>query len=225
MKELEEKIRKIGRSIWVFHVNTGGCNGCDFEIFDIFAPYFDVERFGIKLVPSPKHADILIVTGPVTRQSYEALKKVYEATPEPKIVIAVGTCACGGGIWYDSFATLGGVDKVIPVDVYIPGCPPKPEAIIHGILVALGKLEQKVKSEKFVEEAGEHIKIDSMKFGKLYLKLKCLIGYPAARRVIKTLIEEGIMDYDSIKERLKDLDLDDRQIKIVLDAMKELDIL
>ena len=133
IKRIEE-VRKSGKSIWIFHINTGGCNGCDIEIVDTLTPYHDVERFGIKRVSSPRHADMLLVTGPVTRQSVKTLMNAYEATPEPKLVVAIGSCACGGGIWHDSFATMGGVDHYIPVDVYIPGCPPKPEALILGIL-------------------------------------------------------------------------------------------
>ncbi len=154
MDELDEKVRKIGKSVWVFHVNTGGCNGCDIEIIDVFTPYFDVERFGIRRVASPRQADVFLVTGPVTRQSLKPLLTVYGAAPNPKIVIAIGSCACGGGIWHDSFATMGGVDRVLPVDVCVPGCPPKPEAIIHGILLCLGKMEQKIAKEVYVEGSG-----------------------------------------------------------------------
>lgn len=147
-----DDIRKLARSPWVFHVNTGGCNGCDIEIVDTLTPYFDVERFGIKRVSSPKHADILLVTGPVTRQSVGTFLNAYEAAPDPKLVVAIGNCACGGGIWHDSFATMGGVSNVVPTDVYIPGCPPKPEALIHGILLGLGKVEQKIARKTFKED-------------------------------------------------------------------------
>ena len=146
-----ERIRTLGRSPWVFHVNTGGCNGCDIEIIDTLTPYFDVERFGVKRVSSPKHADILLVTGPVTRQSAATLRNAVEAAPDPKLIVAIGSCACGGGIWHDSFTVIGGVDKTTPVDVYIPGCPPKPEALIHGLLLGLGKTEQKVTRSEYRE--------------------------------------------------------------------------
>ncbi len=121
------------KSIWVLHFNSGGCNGCDIEAVAAFTPRFDAERFGVLLVPSPRHADALLVTGPVTKQIKDRLIRIYEQMPEPKFVIAFGTCACSGGVFRDSYATCGGVDKVIPVDLYIPGCPPKPESLLNGI--------------------------------------------------------------------------------------------
>lgn len=139
-------------SCWIYHTNAGSCNGCDIEILDVLTPYYDAERFGIKLVGTPRHADALVVAGPVTRQVRSRLERLYEATPDPKLVVAVGACAVSGGIWYDSYSIVGGVDKVLPVDIHIPGCPPRPEAIVHGIAAALGKLETKVKSEDYVEQ-------------------------------------------------------------------------
>ena len=121
------------RSPWVLHVNTGSCNGCDIEIIDALTPRFDVERFGITLVDTPRHADVLLVTGPVTRQMAPRLKRLYEQTPNPKHVIAVGTCATSGGVFHGHYNTLGGVDSVIPVDMYVPGCPVSPEALIDAI--------------------------------------------------------------------------------------------
>ena len=152
-----ERIRRLGRSPWVFHVNTGGCNGCDIEIIDTLTPYFDAERFGVKRVSSPKHADILLVTGPVTRQSTATLRNAVDAAPDPKLVVAIGSCACGGGIFHDSFTVVGGVDKAVPVDVYVPGCPPKPEALIYGLLLGLGKVEQKVSRKEGSDEAGHSV--------------------------------------------------------------------
>ena len=140
------------KSIWIYHTNAGSCNGCDIEVLDVLTPYYDAERFGIKLIGSPRHADALVVAGPVTRQVCPRLMRLYEAVPEPKLVIAVGACAVGGGIWHDSYSVLGGVDKVLNVDVHIPGCPPRPEAIIHGIAVGLGLVEPQVTSQEFVEE-------------------------------------------------------------------------
>jgi len=136
------------KSIWVYHANAGSCNGCDIEILDVLTPYYDCERFGIKLVHTPRHADALLVTGPVTRQVRERLLRLYEAVPDPKLVIAVGTCASGGGIWFDSYATCGGLDKVLPVNIYIPGCPPRPEAILYGVAEALGWFPRRSKRRR-----------------------------------------------------------------------------
>ena len=132
------------KSLWVYHCNVGACNGCDIEVIDVLTPYYDAERFGIKLIASPRHADVLLVCGPVTRQVVPALKRLYDAVPNPKLVIAIGSCACGGGIWFDSYNIVGGADTILPVDVYIPGCPPRPEAILHGVAVALGLAEKGV---------------------------------------------------------------------------------
>lgn len=132
----------LDRSLWVFHLNTGSCNGCDIEIVALLTPRYDVERFGIKLVGSPKHADVLLITGPVNRKMLPRLKLIYEQTPDPKAVIVVGTCGTSGGVFYDSYNLVGPVDKHIPVDVYVPGCPIRPEAIINGVLKAWLKLER-----------------------------------------------------------------------------------
>lgn len=132
----------LERSLWVFHLNSGSCNGCDIEIVAALTPRYDLERFGIKLVGSPKHADVLLVTGPVTHKMADRVKRVYEQTPEPKAVIVVGTCGTSGGVFYNSYNLLGPVDKIIPVDVYVPGCPARPEAIINGVLQAWIKLEK-----------------------------------------------------------------------------------
>lgn len=139
------------KSIWVYHVNAGACNGCDIEILDALTPYYDVERFGIRLVHTPRHADALLVTGPVTRQVRERLLRLYDATPDPKLVIAVGSCPTGGGIWHNSYATLGGLGNVLPVAIYVPGCPPRPEAILYGVAQALGLVPQQVQKQEFVE--------------------------------------------------------------------------
>lgn len=139
-------------SPWIYHLHCGGCNGCDIEILAALSPRFDVERFGIMLVSSPRHADVLLTTGPVPKQFMPMLKRVYSQIPEPKVVVAVGSCASGGSLFYDdspeNYAIVGSVDRVIPVDVYIPGCPPKPEAIINGIVQAIIKLVNKANSPK-----------------------------------------------------------------------------
>ncbi len=129
------------KSPWIIHFNTGGCNGCDIELVAALTPRFDLERFGILLEGSPRHADILVVTGPVTLQVKDRLVRIYEQMPEPKHVIAIGTCAISGAPFKDCYNVYGGIDTVLPVDAYVPGCPPKPEAIIDGI----SKLIQKIK--------------------------------------------------------------------------------
>jgi NADH-quinone oxidoreductase B subunit len=136
--------KALPRSLWVFHANVGGCNGCDIEVLDLLTPYFDVERFGMRLVGSPRHADVLLVCGPVTRPMREPLKQLYDAVPDPKIVVAIGACAVGGGPWFDTYNVVGGVDRVIPVDMYIPGCPARPEAILHGVAQLLELAKKKV---------------------------------------------------------------------------------
>jgi Ni,Fe-hydrogenase III small subunit/Pyruvate/2-oxoacid:ferredoxin oxidoreductase delta subunit len=140
-RNLDENIRRVlGRSLAIRQVDAGSCNGCELEIIALNNPVHDIERFGIHFVASPRHADMLLVTGPVTRNMELALRKTYDATPEPKLVVAVGACGISGGIFATNYATRGGVDQVIPVDVYIPGCPPRPEALLHGILLAVGRL-------------------------------------------------------------------------------------
>jgi ech hydrogenase subunit C len=122
------------------HFDTGSCNGCDIEILACLTPLYDVERFGILNIGNPKHADILVVTGPANRQNSYVLRNLYEQMPEPRLVIAVGACAATGGVFQNCYNILGGVDNVIPVDVYVPGCAAKPEAIIDGVVKALGKI-------------------------------------------------------------------------------------
>ena len=139
--ELREKIKKMfGRSLTIREVDAGSCNGCEIEITALNNPIYDIERFGIHFVASPRHADVLLVTGPASKNMEIALLRTYEATPGPKIVIAVGACACSGGIFGDTYATTGGIDKVVPVDVYIPGCPPRPEVLIQGLLLAVDRM-------------------------------------------------------------------------------------
>ncbi len=135
--------RLLGRSLAIRQVDAGSCNGCELEIGALNNPVFDIERFGIHFVASPRHADALLVTGPVTRNMELALRKTWAATPDPKIVIAAGACGIGGGIFGVNYATRGAVDEVIPVDVYIPGCPPHPRALLDGILLAVGRLARK----------------------------------------------------------------------------------
>ena len=142
---IQKKIQKyFTKSLWVYHVNTGACNGCDIEVINVLTPYYDVERFGIRLVGSPRHADVLLVSGP-------GLERLYDATPEPKLVFAIGGCAIDGGMWFDTYNVVGGVDKIIPVNFHIPGCPPRPEAIVYGVAEALGLAPKKVKPIQLTE--------------------------------------------------------------------------
>lgn len=135
-------------SIWVVHFNTGSCNGCDIEILATLTPRYDLERFGVKLVGSPRHADVLICTGPVSRQARERLLRTYEQMPEPKFVVAVGSCGVSGGAFHDCYNVIGHIDEVIPVDAYIPGCPPRPEAIIDGLVKLLAHINTNAKVVK-----------------------------------------------------------------------------
>lgn len=135
----EEIRRRFGRSLHIRQVDAGSCNGCELEISGLTGPHYDLERFGLHFVASPRHADCLLVTGPVTRNMAEALRRTYDATPDPKIVIAVGDCGRDAGIFAGSYAVVGGVSAVVPVDAVIPGCPPSPRALLAGLLDALGR--------------------------------------------------------------------------------------
>jgi Ni,Fe-hydrogenase III small subunit len=135
---LHERILKtLGHALTIRQVDAGSCNGCELEIHALGNPYYNLEGLGIRFVASPRHADMLLVTGPVSRHMAIALKRTYDATPEPKLVVAVGDCGCTGGIFGESYACLGRVANVIPVDVAIPGCPPTPTALLAGILAAI----------------------------------------------------------------------------------------
>jgi len=140
-------LKAFKRALWVYHLNTGSCNGCDIEILAVLTPRYDAERFGIKLVGSPRHADVLLVTGPVVKQMVPRVERIYEQTPDPKLVMVVGNCGTEGGVFYESYSLAGPIDQIIPVDVYVPGCPPRPEAIIHGVVMAWVKLEKLAKQE------------------------------------------------------------------------------
>ena len=133
----DEVLRRLGRALAIRHVDAGSCNGCELEIHAMNSPYYNLEGLGIKFVASPRHADLLLVTGPVSRNMEEALRRTYDATPEPKLVVAIGDCGCDGGIFGTSYATRGGVGNVLAVDVAVPGCPPAPIEILRGILTAV----------------------------------------------------------------------------------------
>lgn len=180
-------IKEIRRSAYVYRVDCGGCNACEIEIFAATTPIFDTERFGIKIVASPRHADILLFTGAVTRAMRAPALRAYEAAPDPKIVISYGACGCDGGIFHDLYCVWGGTDKIVPVDVYIPGCPPTPAATIFGFAVALGLLDQKLKAKVHQPEEQKA----SLKHTEIPLDIKVMIerqarvlaGYVQGQRI------------------------------------------
>ncbi|TAK67131.1 MAG: NADH-quinone oxidoreductase subunit NuoB [Betaproteobacteria bacterium] len=144
LRQIEQRLgavilKHFGRALTIRHVDAGSCNGCELEIHTMNGPYYNLERLGIKLVASPRHADMLLVTGPVSRNMELALKRTYDATPEPKLVVAIGDCGCTGGVFGESYASCGRVSNVIPVDVAVPGCPPTPIALMQGILTAISR--------------------------------------------------------------------------------------
>lgn len=170
------------KSPWVLHFNSGACNGCDIEIVALLTPKFDVERFGIKLEPSPRHADVLLVTGGVTTQCAERLKRVYEQMPQPKFVVAIGACACSGGVFNGCYNVVGGVDKVIPVTAYIPGCPPRPEALIDGVVKLLNAISPAKPKKQAPEIPKEETKPEAVK------------QEPVVSQEVKSTIEEANQD-------------------------------
>jgi formate hydrogenlyase subunit 7 len=148
-KELEAALqsrvqRLFHGSLHIRHVDAGSCNACESEIKMLSSPFYDIHRLGLFLTTSPRHADLLLVTGPVTLAMKDPLLRTYEAMPDPRLVMAAGACACSGGIFGPSAFTLGGLEKVLPVDVFLPGCPPTPLTLIHGLLLALGRAEQRL---------------------------------------------------------------------------------
>jgi len=151
----------ITKSPWIIHYDGSSCNGCDIEVLACLTPMYDLERFGIINTGNPKHADVFLVTGAVNEQNISVIKQIYDQMPNPKVVVAVGVCASSGGIFRDCYNIIGGVDKVIPVDVYVPGCAARPEAIIDGVVKGLGVLAEKqvavARGEKFEEVAGSYV--------------------------------------------------------------------
>ncbi|HKU21872.1 MAG TPA: NADH-quinone oxidoreductase subunit B family protein [Terriglobales bacterium] len=144
LTRLQKKIHAVfGRALGIRHVDAGSCNGCELEIHALSNPYYNLEGLGIRFVASPRHADLLLITGPVSRNMQAALRQTYDAMPEPRWVVAVGACGVDGGIFGRSYASVGGVDAVIPVDSRVQGCPPQPEAILQGILAALTHVNQR----------------------------------------------------------------------------------
>ena len=137
----------IGRSPWIMHYDGSSCNGCDIEVLACLTPVYDVERFGVINTGNPRHADILLITGGINTQNKEVVEQIYAQMPQPKVVVAVGICACNGGVFKDCYNILGGADKAIPVDLYVPGCAARPEAIIDGVVKAVALLNEKYKKK------------------------------------------------------------------------------
>lgn len=146
----------FNKSPWIIHYDGSSCNGCDIEVLATLSPLYDAERFGVINTGNPKHADILIITGAVNDKNSEVIKQIYDQMANPKAVMAVGICACSGGIFKDCYNIIGGTNKILPVDVYVPGCAARPESIIDGIIKAVGVLEEKYKAMK--ECNGEKVK-------------------------------------------------------------------
>ena len=152
---MASKLEALKKSIWVFHLNTGSCNACDIEVLDALTPFHDAERFGVKLVGSPRHADAILLTGPITLEALPKVINAIEAAPRPRIIIALGSCGSGGGIWHDTYSTIGGINSLvkilkergIKVDgvYYVPGCPIRPEALLYAVALIKGLVEKKVK--------------------------------------------------------------------------------
>lgn len=202
-------LESIKRSVYVYRVDCGGCNACEIEIFASITPVFDVERFGIKVVPTPRHADILVYTGAVTRSMRLPALRAYDAAPDPKIIVSYGACGCTGGIFHDNYCVWGGTDKLFPVDVYIPGCPPTPAQTVYGFAVALGLLDQKQRAVHLFEEDGERaaISYEDIPYGirvQLEREARRLSGYRQGR----TLSDEffgSIVDSDDIDKSVDEL--------------------
>ncbi len=187
-------LKDIQRSAFVYRVDCGGCNGCEIEIFAAITPIFDAERFGIKVVSSPRHADILLYTGAVTRSMRIPALRAYHAAPDPKICVAYGACGCSGGIFHDLYCVWGGADQILPIDVYIPGCPPTPPATVYGFAMALGLLGQKLKAAYHVQGEDEHaqpphpeipldLRID------IEREARRMAGYWHGKRIAETYLE------------------------------------
>lgn len=228
-KILELKLRLlklIRRSVYVYRVDCGGCNGCEIEIFAAITPLFDAERFGIKVVGSPRHADVIVFTGPMTRPMRVPAIRAYQAAPDPKVVVAYGACGCSGGIFHDSYGVWGGADSVFPVDLYIPGCPPTPCATIHGFAVALGLLHQKMKGEHYVEGegAGVRLKFPEVPIGlrkEIEREARRLCGYWHGRQIASQYLEFlAEKDPQKVDKRVKELLKAEKDARLVEVFMK-----
>nr|WP_305790358.1 NADH-quinone oxidoreductase subunit B family protein [Calderihabitans maritimus] len=219
---MKEKLKKvIRRSVYVYRVDCGGCNGCEIEIFASISPVYDPERLGIKVVASPRHADVLLFTGPMTRPMRLPALRAYRAAPDPKIVVAYGTCGCSGGIFHDCYSVWGGADKIFPVDVYIPGCPPTPAATLYGMGVALDILQQKIKGAHHVEDevvrvqpAHPNVHPDLRK--GIEREARRLCGYLQGKQIADKylqFLEEG--DLQAVDRKVKELLKDEKDPRLV----------
>ena len=203
-----EHLKNINGSFNVYRVDCGSCNGCEIEIFAAITPMWDPERFGFQLVANPRHADILVCSGPVTRQMYYPLLRAYEAMPDPKIVLALGACGSSGGIFHDAYSVWGGIDKVIPVDVYVPGCPPHPASIIYGLATALGILDQKLELKEHKNGSKESPEIKESVFNNILFErdvlaeAKQLMGYLYGRKLFDKYIK-AIKESPDIKDTIQ----------------------
>ncbi|QBY44471.1 NADH-quinone oxidoreductase subunit B family protein [Arsenophonus nasoniae] len=202
-------LKKIKRSAYVYRVDCGGCNGCEIEIFATLSPMFDAERFGIKVVPSPRHADILLFTGAVTRAMRTPALRAWHSAPDPKIAISYGACGNSGGIFHDLYCVWGGTDKIVPVDVYIPGCPPTPAATLYGFAMALGLLEQKIHLREPFEEDNQPAEIlHSDMLQPLRVRIdraaRRLAGYRYGRQIADNFINYLMQGEDCVAQWLAD---------------------
>jgi NADH-quinone oxidoreductase B subunit len=198
-RQIKQRADKMfGRSLHIREVDAGSCNGCEIEIVNLNSPVYDIERFGIHFVASPRHADMLLVTGPVTRNMELALRKTYDAMPAPRLVVAVGACGCSGGIFGVNYATRGAVDSVIPVDVYIPGCPPTPQALTAGLIKLQEKIDkQSIRKVRWYQKGSDSALIPIPVLGpdlmdpRRYAEIKQLAAHtiPAADQPAETVTE------------------------------------
>jgi Ni,Fe-hydrogenase III small subunit len=222
-------LKDIRRSAYVYRVDCGGCNGCEIEIFAAITPIFDAERFGIKVVSSPRHADILVYTGAMTRSMRVPALRAYHAAPDPKICVAYGACGCSGGIFHDLYGVWGGADKILPIDLYIPGCPPTPPATVHGFAVALGLLQQKMKAVHHVQGEAERSQLISAQV-PLPLRISIersarrMAGYWHGKRIAEvflSMVQDG--DVAALSQSLRDhlREHDDPRLAEIMNLLKE----